>query len=125
MGFTSGASNAGSDNSHFIEIDLWNHEEKFVRLPDNPGDDMVRNKGDLWTISFSKFGFSKKCVTKQDVRKVAIKQGGNDGWHIQSIVTMVRTTGGLYQLFTTNINLNRWVDGNGSNSAREVQLTKV
>lgn len=127
MGFTSGLKYAGSDDNPFIEIDLYNHEERRVRFPDNPGDDMVKNKGDLWTISISHFGFQKKCINRGDVRKVAVMQGGNDGWNIKSIVTMVSTTGGksLYLPLTVDMNINRWIDGNGPDSQRELTLSKV
>ena len=127
MGFTSGPKYAGSDDSPFIEIDLYNHEERRVRFPDNPGDDMVKNKGDLCTIPISHFGFRKKCINRGDIRKVAVMQGGNDGWNIKSIVTMVSTTGGKspYLPLTVDMNINRWIDGDGLDSQRELTLSKV
>ena len=119
MGFTSGLNNAGSDNSPFIEIDLCNHEEKRVRFPDNPGNDMVRNKGDLWTIPISKFGFRTKCIRKGDIRKVAVEDGGNDGWNIQSIVTMGLTQGNEYLLLSVNMDVNHWIDGDGNSVSQQ------
>ena len=124
MGFTSGLKRAGSDDDPFIEIRLFNREKKTVRFPDNSGNDMVRKKGDLWTIPFSKFGF-KSCVKKGNVESVVVKPGGNDGWNIQSIVTMVSTSGSEKQLLTSDMGVNRWIDGNGPSAEKQLQLTKL
>ena len=124
MGFTSGLKRAGSDDDPFIEIRLFNGEKKTVRFPDNSGNDMVRKKGDLWTIPFSKFGF-KSCVKKGNVESVVVKPGGNDGWNIQSIVTMVSTSGSEKQLLTSDMGVNRWIDGNGPSAEKQFQLTKL
>ena len=125
MGFTSGLKNAGSDDSPLIEIDLNNDEQKKVRFPDNPGNDMVKNGEDLWTIPISSFKFKETCIRKGDIRKVAVKEGGNDGWNIESIVTMVSTEGGTLSLLTVDRNINRWIDGNGPTKRRELTLSIV
>ena len=48
MGFTSGDSDAGSDHSPSIKLDVINHNDDEITFPDNNGDDMLENKGDLW-----------------------------------------------------------------------------
>ena len=123
MAFTSGRANAHSDTGHYIKIRLHNNEERRVRFPDNPGDDMLKNKGDLWEISLSSFGFSMTCITKRDIHSVAIQEGGNDGWNIKSVATMVRS-GSKFQILTANMNVNRWIDGNDHPSHRSFTLTK-
>ena len=122
MGFTSGIPFAGSDDSHFVEIHLFNGFTKSQRLPDNPGDDMSPNKGDLWVIPIARFGFLRKCITRGMVQRVTVKPGGNDGWRIQSIVTMVSTGNGELVL-TEDLNANRWIDGNGPASHKAFPLT--
>ena len=123
MGFTSGKGNAGSDDSPYLYIFLHNKEHRSKRFPDNPGNDMVNNKGDLWEFSLSSFNFQKTCITKGDISKVIIQEGGNDGWHIKSVVTMVHS-GSKYKILTVDLNVNRWIDGNGSSAQRELLLTK-
>ena len=113
MGFTSGVVNAGSDNSPYLFLDLINHEDGYVKFPNNPGDDYVANKGDLFCISIKDFKFKQSCIKKSDINKVVIHNGGNDGWHIASVVTML-TSGSYYSLLTVNIGLNDWVDGDGA-----------
>ena len=58
MGFTSGDSDAGSDHSPSIKLDLTNHNDGEITFPGNDGDDMVENKGDLWKIPISHFSFN-------------------------------------------------------------------
>ena len=124
MGFTSGIKSAGSDHQPFIEIGLFNGEKKRVQVPDNPGNDMVYNKGDLWVIPFYKFGF-KSCVKKGNIKSVVVIPGGKDGWNIQSIVTMVSKRNSEKQLLTSDTGVNRWIDGNGSITQKQFPLTKL
>ena len=124
MGFTSGRSGAGSDNSAYLFLDLTNHEDGYVKFPDNPGDDYVANKGDLFQIRITDFKFKLNCVRKCDINKVVIHNGGNDGWHIASVVTMLNY-GSYYSLLTVNIGLNDWVDGNGAADDHQKSLRIV
>ena len=121
MGFTSGLQDAQSHHSPYLQISLKNNEEGTVIFPDNPGD-MVQNKGDLWEINKSSFGFSVTCVTKKDIHSVTIKQGGNDGWNIKSIATMIRS-GSKFQILTADMNVNRWIDGDQQLFHRSYTLT--
>ena len=123
MGFTSGLPNAQSDHSPYLQISLKNNEEGTVIFPDNPGDDMVQNKGDLWEINMSSFGFSMTCVTQRDIHSVTIKQGGNDGWIIKSVATMVQSES-KFQILTADMNVNRLIDGNDQSFYRSYTLTK-
>ena len=124
MGFTSGITHAGSDHLPFIEIGLFNGEKKTVQFPNNPGNDMVGNKGDLLVIPFSKFGF-KSCVKKGNIESVVVTPGGKDGWNIQSIVTMVSKSDSEKQLLTSDLGVNRWIDGNGPITQKQFPLTKL
>ena len=101
-------------------------ETKVIRLPNLPGDDYQRNKGDLWKLTFDgNFGFTR-CVTVQNIKYVAIESGSNDGWIIDSIVTYVGATGHGFMELTHDFNVFRLIDGNGRSSrSRRFMLNKV
>ena len=122
MPFTSGISYAGSNYHPYIEIDLKNLEDGEVRFYDNPGNDMLENKGDLWKFAISAFNFQKSCIWKDDIHEVSIKHGGADGWNIKSIITMLRN-GSNYVLLTADMEVNRWVDGDRGSSYNEFTLS--
>ena len=127
MAFTSGKRDAGSDNLPYLFLDLYTHRNGYVRIPDNPGNDMLENKGDLWKIpisSVSKLG--KKCMKKEEINKIVIHNGGNDGWLIESVVTVLRA-GRYYTVLTANIGMNYGIDGdlNLKPSSHQITLTKV
>ena len=123
MAFTSGLKDAGSDTAH--SVGLYSKEHKYVTLPNNPGNDMTRNKGDLWTIPIEQFGFEEKCIWKDDISNVAIENGGDGGWNIGSIVTMIGEENTTFALLTANMGVNRWVDGDSGSSRYHFFLTKV
>ena len=124
MAFTTGNQYAGSDNSPSIKLDLTNHDDDDVTLPDNKGDDMLENKGDLWKIPISHFSFNRQCLTKDDVIKVTLINGGNDGWQIASVITML-CYGDNCDLLTANLGVNRWLDGDQNYQDREFTLHPV
>lgn len=123
MAFTSGRDHAGSDDGHSVQIQLKNSDIQHVRLYDRPGDDMQKNKGDLWKIDFSKFGFSDSCIKKSKIKSVAITESSNDGWNIESIATFIEDTAEGLQILTQDFNVYRWIDGDGSASHRRFDLT--
>ena len=92
MAFTSGKSDAGSDSSHQIHLDV-NGRTRHLSLYDRPGDDMEKNKGDLWEFEMEEFDFPGNCITISSIKGVAIDEGGNDAWNIDTIVTTVREEG--------------------------------
>ena len=77
MAFTSGRDHAGPDDGHSVQIPLKSGEIRHVQLYDRPGDDMRKNKGDQWKVSFSSFGFS--CVKTGQIANVAIMKSSDDG----------------------------------------------
>ncbi|MCG8623624.1 MAG: hypothetical protein MJE68_16730 [Proteobacteria bacterium] len=94
MAFTSGVDDAGSDTSHIIEVQTIGQVRNLV-LYDRPGDDMQKNKGDLWKINFSDFSFTDGCITIGEISGASIvENNGNDGWNIDSIVTLVKDDDG-------------------------------
>jgi hypothetical protein len=127
MGFTSGSTSSGSDHLPYLFVDLYNHEEGFARFPNNPGNDMLENKGDFWKFSLkSDLKLKKSCITKADINKIVVHNGGNDGWKIESIFTILRS-GSYYTVVTANVGLNKFVDGNPNrkNAFHQISLTKT
>ena len=128
-GFTSGATYAGSDDHPYICITLTTGETRERLLHDlQPADDMTQNKGDLWKIPISSFGFRNPCVTKNCISRVMLRAqpipNGNDGWKIESIMTVIKL-GGSYCLLTADIGVNRWVDADSDASRKIFYLRKV
>lgn len=120
LAFTSGVGGAGSDDGHSVEL-RTNTETRSVRLYDRPGDDYYPHKGDLWKISISDFHFNDHCIRIPELRGIALTEHSNDGWHIESVVTFVKS-GYSYQLYSENFEANRWIDGNDHHSRRRFDL---
>ena len=120
MAFTSGLGGAESDTSHSIQIQL-NGIVRTVTLYDSPGDDFVANKGDIWTIGLSSFGFSDSCIRIPEIQRVSIIASGNDGWNIATIVTLVSDSS-YYQVLTEDFGVNHWIDGDSYSSQRRFDL---
>ena len=84
-------------------------------LYNRPGDDYMSNKGDLWELSLS------GCIKIPEIQRVSIVANGNDGWNIESIVTLVSDSSNI-QVLTQNFDVNRWIDGDGDSSHRQFDL---
>ena len=122
MAFTSGGKTSGSHDLPYLVLILNDKEVGEAIFPDNPGNDMLKNKGDCWNISMSSFNFKKSCITKADIISVLIKEGGDNGWKIASVITVV-FDGQRYEILTTNMNANRWIDGDDSYYKKKFALT--
>ena len=110
IAFTSGVSGGDADEHHNIEIQA-SGEVQHLQLYNRPGDDMLSNKGDLWKINFSSFGFVDSCITIGEIEKVYITENNDDGWHIQSIMTLVQDSESGIHVLTQDLGVNRWIDG--------------
>ena len=124
LAFTSGKKYAGSDKSHEVEVRAAG-QTRVIKLPNLPGDDYQKLKGDLWKLTFSGDLRFTRCVTLRNLDHVAIESGSNDGWNIDSIVTYVGATGRGFRELTHDFNIFRWIDGNGAASHRRYRLTNV
>ena len=77
LAFTSGSRHGGSRGSHKVEVKATG-QTRVIKLPNLPGNDYQRNKGDLWKLSFGrnlKVGHNLKfngCVTLKNIEHVAI-----------------------------------------------------
>ena len=84
---------------------------------------MQKNKGDLWKIDFSDFGFTDGCITIGEISGVSIVENGNDGWNIDSIVTLVKDDDGGVEVLTQDLDVFRWIDGDDLPQYRRFDLT--
>ena len=122
MAFTSGLENAESDTRHTVEIQA-SGEVQQQQLHDRPGDDYTSNKGDLWKMNISTFGFRDVCITLSEIQRVSIVASGNDGWNIDSIVTLIKDSAGGIQILSQDLDVNRWIDGDSVDSHKRFNLT--
>ena len=113
---------AGSDG-HAVEVRTAT-ETRSVALYDRPGDDYLSNKGDLWKIPISDFESTDDCITVSELIGIAITERSTDGWHIESVVTFVRSDSD-YQLLSEDFEANRWIDQDSEDSRRRFDLTLV
>ena len=96
-------------------VAFYGHEE---------GNDMSKDKGDLWAFKISNFKFGTCISKKSDISGVTILNGGSDGWNIESIVTMLHM-GHEYDLLTVNMDVKRWIDGNDLPYKLKYDLTRI
>ena len=54
---------------------------------------------------------------------MSIIESSNDGWNIDSIVTLVKDSGNGIQVLTQNLDVNHWIDGDGHHTHRHFELT--
>ena len=126
MAFTSTLAYAGTDDLPSLFVKLMTGEEKSLAFYNHVGvDDLTKGKGDLWKFQITNFNFiTDTCITKSDITGVTIHNGGDNGWNIESVVTVLH--GGLsFDLLTANMNVNRWIDGNDLPSELKYDLTCV
>ena len=121
MAFTSGRRNAGSDDGHTVEI-LAGGYVRNLRLYNRPGDDYAKHKGDLWKFNIDSFYFPFSCLTISKIQTVSIIESSDDGWNIDSIVTLVGVNGS-FKVLTQDLDVNRWIDGDGHYTHRRFALT--
>ena len=124
LAFTSGIARADSDSTHRIQL-ISHGVARDIPQYNRPGDDMQNNKGDLWVYPLTEFGFSTNCMQFTDIQGAAILAGGNDGWNIESIATIVGDGKNRYGLLTADFNVNRWIDGDESSSQKHFTLTRL
>ena len=121
IAFTSGLPSSESDTGHSIQLES-NGVVQTRSLYDRPGDDYLANKGDLWSFSFqSSFGLS--CIRISDIDRVSIVENGNNGWNIETIVTLVSDSSSHLQVLTRDFDVNRWIDGDEDASHRRFDLS--
>ena len=128
MAFTSGVADGGADSGHEVSMRLTSGETRSVILPDLPGDDYLAHKGDLWKLHIHNDFHFGGCIYISQIASIALQEHSNDGWNVDSIVTFFRDDhdgGPSYHVATMDVDVNRWIDGDGHHSHQHFELTLV
>ena len=70
----------------------------------------MNDKGYLWEFKLP------SCITLHAITRVTVIANGEDGWNIESIITLVRDSDDKIQLLTQDLGVNRWIDTNDGES---------
>ena len=119
-------SGAGTNDVHDIEIRISGAGNYVSPLRDMPGNQATAGKGDLWKLSLtSDFHVpSSPCTTKNSVDYIAIVEAGNDGWMIDSIITIFKYSNGRYEVATLDMDVHKWIDGDGDPNVQPGVVTR-
>ena len=115
---TSGVSGGESNGVYDLEVRV-NGITHSVELGDLPGDQAQSHKGDLWKFRLNNdLGItSPSCIRKSNIDEIAIEEDTNDGWHIDSVITVLKS-GSNYQVATLDMEADQWIDGDGNPSSQ-------
>lgn len=72
----------------------------------------------------SDFGFTT-CVHKSDIEGVSIVPVSRDGWNVNTIVTFVCDSERQCSLLTQDLDIDYWVDADGSEKGASLELSLV
>ena len=129
LAFTADVHDAGVGDlyPHDIEVETGSPNQiRRIQLHGSWGNQYTRGKGDLFKYKMNAFGFSGDCIKFQYIKRVSIMAGSNDGWNIDSITTHVRgAENGKFRELTIDMDVHRWVDGNGDDNQKRFDLTNV
>jgi len=124
MAFTSNYRNADSDLDHGIELRVRGRTYR-KELPNLPKNDYESEKGDLWELDLHNFFHINSCTRVNDIDEIAIVESSDDGWNIDSIVTFLVVNRHYWELSSVDLDVYRWIDGDGHYSRRRFSLTLV
>ncbi len=123
MAFTSGKHHAGSDGTFYVELQPRKGQAGKAQLYNRKGHYYSKNKGVLWAFDLqSDFGFSDCFCYERDVSNITLTPAGNNGWNIQTIFTILKI-GNEYTVLSADVNVYKWLDGNGAADARYFKLS--
>lgn len=102
--------NPGTNGEHGIEIRA-NGVVYSSFLRDYQGDQTTPGKGDLWKLNLiTDFRVpSESCIRNRDIDYIVIKEGSNDSWRIDSIITVFKLGGGSYEVATLDMDVHQWI----------------
>ncbi len=109
----------GTDDLHRLELQLGSGSTYTATLYDiDPDiDQNTKGKGDFWKLSISNtnngFGIPYyPCLLWPDIQSISVLEGGNDGWLIDTIVTVLKGAYGGHRMLSIDVEADRWIDGN-------------
>ena len=98
-------------------------------LSDLPGDQADPGKGDLWRLSMADFGIKYWYPTRNSIQSFAIVKGSNDGWLIDSVITVLKDAYAPghpnYEVATVDMEKHQWVDGDDATAHLRFDLHKI
>lgn len=119
---------AGSDDTHYVNIELDSGGIYYAELYDDPNTDQFeKGKSDLWILSIHNdhHGFSVPhgCIKFSDIDQISIEAGGEDGWKIDSVVTVGYSEYGQKRMLSSDLSNPHWIQTDGTASQYEWYLT--
>lgn len=111
-----GGTGGGTNDNHMHDIKFRTSSATYKSsLFDQPGDQASIGKGDLWKLDLNDHFHVPwgTCIRKSDITYVAIEEDSNDGWLIDSVVTVIEKEQGDETL-TINLDEHQWIDGDGN-----------
>ena len=122
IAITGDTQNSFTRHPPFLEMTIG-VETGSVQLQPVNGDEFERGRGAVWTFNTADFGFTDRCIEVDDVDGLAVLEGGTDGWNIATIVTQVLDDDGDFSVLSSDIGVDRWIDGNGGEERKRFDLT--
>ena len=98
-------------------------DQQVGRLPLKGAGDKRRNRSFMWTINIKDFNLADKCISREEIKNVAIVATGVDGWNIATITTFLEDAFENMHFLTEDINVFRWIDADGDDRRRTFDLT--
>ncbi len=114
--------NAQTDGEHFLEVRA-NGETRLIEIC-GKGKKCNAGEVDYFTLDTERFGFSSRCIRKQDFEGAKLKDKTNDGWNVAAVFLFADTCE-THELLTADPKFNKWIDGDGTADHREQSLTLV
>ena len=115
--FTADDEYADSSDKHLVELTVRD-EVKRVALPDI---NYEREHGYFLTLDLRDFEFTDKfdrCIRRGNIEGISLVESGNDGWLVESVVTLLEDEDGDTWLLSSDIGAHRWIDGDSLDERR-------
>ncbi len=122
---TATRSYAQTNDRHKLEIKLKGGSSRIVRIPCNVGSKCSRGTTTVFDFDIDEFYFGKPaCIKPEDIKEIALAEGGNDGWYPESVFTILSLCGSAVPGTHDDV-FNKWVDGNQGSQEKRQRLTIV
>ena len=114
--FTAGEDTAGSDGDlPYLHIE-GTHDSLTIQIPDLPGDDMERNKGDWYSIGIP------GCWFPNAITGLKLTAGSSDGWKIDSAIALGWMSHDQYFFLSANYGAYKWLDTDNADQTLDLTL---
>ena len=109
---TSTGKGSETDDSHHIMFTA--NGNTYISGLNDPA---AQGKSDLWKLNlFTDFDVRRStCIQKRHIERIALKEDGNDGWRIDSIITVLKSDT-KFEVATLDMDVDQWIDRDGDPS---------